>query len=258
MTASPRRFAALLALVATASACADAPRDPVALLVAPEAKAALEVGSSLPTLGELARRNSPEGAATGDLARAETLWREAAALPAGPQAEELRGQAYALAAAPLAAAMDSTALAGTQARLERWIELAGNVLRRAEFPDLAAALSDASSYLTSARALAARGQREAAVALTLRASDRLAETTPQAVAARLTAEDEVALASLRQLASQPSAAEDARRSFERADRLVRGAREALTAGRYEVAIRRAYYARQLLATEQAHPGATAQ
>ncbi len=230
----------------------------MALLVAPEAKAALEVGSTLPTLPELARRSSAAGVPTGDLARAETLWREAAALAGDrAQADQLRDQAYALAAAPLAAAMDSTALAGTQARLERWIDLAGNVLRRAEFPDLAAALTDAHSYLVSARALAERGQREAAVALTLRASDRLAETTPQAVAARLTAEDEAALATLRQPSSQP-AAEDARRSLERADRLVRGAREALSAGRYEIAIRRAYYARQLLAAEHALAGATAQ
>lgn len=226
--------------------------------MAPEAKAALEVGSTLPTLPELVRRGSTAGVPTGDLARAETLWREAAALPGDrAQADQLRDQAYALAAAPLAAVLDSAALSGTQARLERWIELAGNVLRRAEFPDLAAALSDAHSYLVSARALAARGQREAAVALTLRASDRLAETTPQAVAARLTAEDEAALASLRQAAKAPSG-EDARRSLERADRLVRGAREALTGGRYEMAIRRAYYARQLLASEHALAGATAQ
>jgi len=77
------------------------------------------------------------------------------------------------------------------------------------------------------------------------------------VAARLTAEDEVALASLRQLAGQPSA-EEAQRSLERTDRLVRGAREALSAGRYEIAIRRAYYARQLLASEHALAGASAQ
>ncbi len=248
----PRRFACLLALALLVPACADAPRDPVALLVAPEARAALEVGSTLPSLPELIRRNTP-GAPTGDLARAETLWREAAGAVDGVQAAELREAAYALAAPALAAAMDSTSLAGTQARLERWIALAGGALRHAEFRDLSTALHEASGDLAAARGAEARGDRVEEVAMTLRAADRLSETTPQAVAARLAAEDEAALGTLRQAGGAPSD-EEARRRLERIDRLVRGAREALAAGRYEVAIRRAYYARQLLTAERAVAG----
>ena len=247
-----RRLARLLAFATLQAACADAPRDPVALLVAPEGRAALEVGSTLPALPDLIRRHTP-GAPTGDLARAETLWREAVVSADPAQAAELREAAYALAAPLLAVAMDSASLAGTQARLERWIDLAGGALRHAEFPDLTAALNEAGGSLAAARGAAARGDRVEAVGLTLRAADRLAETTPQAVAARLSAEDEAALATLRQVAGRP-AAEESRRRLERIDRLVRGAREALAAGHYELAIRRAYYARQLLTAERALAG----
>ncbi len=251
MLPTSRRLACLLALALLPAACADAPRDPVALLVAPEARAALEVGSTLPGLPELVRRNTV-GEPTGDLARAETLWREAAGVVDRTEAAQLREASYALAAPALAAAMDSATLAGTQARLERWIALAGGALRHAEFRDLSAALEDARGYLEAARVAWTRGERAEAVAMTLRAADRLSETTPQAVAARLSAEDQAGLATLRQVAGTPS--EESRRRIERIDRLVRGAREALAAGRYEVAIRRAYYARQLLAAERALAG----
>ena len=249
MHLTPRRLAWLLAVTALPLGCADAPRDPVALLVAPEARAALEVGSTLPALPDLIRQHTV-GAATGDLARAETLWREAAGAVDGAQAGELREAAYALAAPPLAEAMDSASLAGTQARLERWIGLAGGALRHAEFQDLAAALTEAGQELAAARVAGTRGERVEAVTLTLRAADRLSETTPRAVAARLSAQDEAALAGLRAVAGPPSS-EEARRRLERIDRLVRGAREALAGGRFELAIRRAYYARQLLMAERA-------
>ncbi len=251
MLQTPQRLVCLLVLALAPAACADAPRDPVALLVAPEARAALEVGSTLPALPELIRR-STVGAPTGDLARAETLWREAAGVVDPSEAAQLREASYALAAPALASAMDSATLAGTQARLERWIALAGGALRHAEFRDLSAALEDARAFLQAARVAETRGERSEAVAMTLRAADRLAETTPQAVAARLSAEDEAALVTLKQVAGAPS--EESARRQERIERLVRGAREALAAGHYEVAIRRAYYARQLLMAERAVAG----
>jgi hypothetical protein len=235
------------------ASCADAPRDPVALLVAPEARAALEVGSALPALPELIQRSSPAGAPGTALAQAQALWAAAGVEADRGKAAELRESAYALAAPELAARMDSAALAGTQARLERWIELASGALRQAELRDLSAAMTDARDLLAAARAAGARGDRSTAIVQTLRASDRLAETTPRAVAARLAAEDEAALAGLRRLAGRPSG-EEARRGLERIDRLVSGAREALAAGRYELAIRRAFYARQLLAAEGALAG----
>lgn len=230
------------------TACADAPRDPVALLVAPEARAALEVGASLPGLPELVRRASPDGISAPELGEAEALWREAEGTVDAELAAMLRDSAYALAAPRLAAALDSATLAGVQGRLERWITLASGVIRHAEFHDLAEALTDANAELTTARTAWARGDSAGAIVATLRASDRLAETTPQAVASRLSAQDEAVLARARQLAGKSLSPESHLR-LERIDRLVRGARQALSAGHYEMAIRRAYYARQLLMAE---------
>lgn len=248
-----RRLAWTLALSALAGACGDAPHDPVALLVAPEARAALEVGSTLPSLPDMLRRSMPPTAVSMDLLQGEALWREAAATADAQAAGALRENAYALVAPALAASMDSATLATTQARLERWIVLAGGALRHADLPDLSAAMDAAEGDLAEARGAEARHDRTAAVVATLRASDRLGETTPQAVAARLTVQDEAALDGLRHVAGRPSG-EEARRRLERIDRLVRGAREALAAGRYELAIRRAYYARQLLGAEGALAG----
>ncbi len=244
-----RRLAFLVAVpVAVLTACAEAPRDPVALLVAPEARAALEVGASLPGLPELVQRATPDGATVPELIEAEALWREAAATGDPELAVLLRDSAYTLAAPALAVRLDSAALTGVQARLDRWITLAGGVVRHAEFHDLSAALIEAGTDLAAARTARARGDSVAAVAATLRASDRLAETTPQAVAFRLSAEDEAAMERARQLAGKVISP-DSRLRLERIDRLVRGARQALTAGHYEMAIRRAYYARQLLMAE---------
>lgn len=234
--------------MAALAACGDSPRDPAALLVAPEARAALEVGASLPGLPELVRRSSPDGNPSLELIQAEALWREAAGTGDVELAGILRDSAYALAGRPLAAGLDSATLAGVQGRLERWITLAGGVVRHAEFHDLSDALSDAGAMLNVARAAQVRGDTVTAVVATLRAADRLAETTPQAVAARLSAQDEAALARARLLAGRPGSA-DSRLRLERIDRLVRGAREALSQGHYEVAIRRGWYARQLLMAE---------
>ncbi len=244
-----RRLALLAAVpVALLAACADAPRDPVALLVAPEARAALEVGASLPGLPELVRRATPEGTVVPALVEAEALWREAEASGDPALAEVLRDSSYVLAGPALAVGLDSATLGGVQARLERWIALAGGVVRHAEFHDLAEALNEAGTDLAAARAAHARGDSVGAVVATLRASDRLEQTTPQAVASRLSAEDEAAVARAQQLAGKVISA-DSRLRLERIDRLVRGARQALSAGHYEMAIRRAYYARQLLMAE---------
>jgi hypothetical protein len=247
---SLRRLTFLLLGAAWLAACADAPRDPVALLVAPEARAALEVGLSLPGLGALAREASPGGVPTGDLARAEALWRAAGDVGDPVAAAALRDTAYGLAAGPLAAGLDSAALAGVQARLERWIEIADMALRSAQYPELTSALAQARRSLGEARAARLAGDGPGAVLATMRAADELTATTPRAVADRLTTEDEAALVRLRQLAGRPSTDME-RVRLERIERLTRGAREALADGQDELSIRRAYYARELLVAEHA-------
>ena len=115
-----RRFAYLPALLVLALACGDAPRDPVAMLVAPEAKAALEVGATLPTVPELVQRVAGGDTLPTELAHAATLWQEASTQGDPLEATQLREAAYALAAPTLAARMDSATLTGVQGRLERW------------------------------------------------------------------------------------------------------------------------------------------
>ncbi|HEX9106442.1 MAG TPA: hypothetical protein VF832_04430, partial [Longimicrobiales bacterium] len=195
----------------------------MAMLVAPEAKAALEVGATLPTVPELVQRVRGSDTLPTPLAQASTLWDEASVEGDPAAAAELRESAYALAAPLLAVRMDSAALAGVQGRLERWIRLADAALKQSEFRDLSTAVDSAREQLSAARAAQARHDTVAAVLATLRASDDLTETTPQAVAARLASEDEAALVNLRRLAGRP-AAEESRLRLDRIDRLTRGAR----------------------------------
>ncbi|HET9982078.1 MAG TPA: hypothetical protein VFQ38_00755 [Longimicrobiales bacterium] len=248
MLRSRRRAASALLALAVFAACSDAPDAPTALLVAPETQAALEVASSLPGLPELAAaadRADLEPAAADALAGARALWASADSASDPTRARALRGEANRAAAPLLAQSLDSAALAGAQRKLQRWSELAGAALKGADLPELAQAVADGGALLRRARESARAGDRADAVLATLDASERLSETTPRAVALRLTTADELALdATRRGMAPRPDDA--AGRRLERIQRLVRGAREAIEAEKYDVAIRRAYYARQLL------------
>lgn len=227
--------------------CDDAATSPSALLVGGEAKAALQVAQRLPTLPSLATRAMVERAASGrsatTLLEARALWLDAeAASPAA--AVRMRDEAYAMAVPELANAFGEADLRAVQDSLSQWIRIASNANGIGDISGIAWALDEAS------RLLEAAGRAEPldharAVELTLRASDRLASTTPRAVATQMTAEAERRWAELTS-ASPPVSfrLEGARR--ERADRLVRGAMASLAKGDYLLAIRRAYYAKQLL------------
>lgn len=249
MLRSRRRARPVLPLLfAVIAACSDAPDAPTALLVTPETHAALAVGSSLPGLPELAAAADSAALAPPDaagLAQARRLWASADSAPDAPSARALRAQANRVAAPILAISLDSVALTAAQQKLQRWSELAGAALRGADLPELAHAVADGGALLQRAREAARSGDRAGAVLATLDASERLAETTPRAVALRLTSADEFALDALRRTVG-PRDGDGAIHRAERIERLVRGAREAIAAGKYDVAIRRAYYARQLL------------
>ncbi len=265
-------LAALPALLLGLAACGDAPTSPDALLVTPETQAALAVGESLPRLPAflaavgpapvLARpagagpraagstaEAGPEPAASVDqpaLARASALWAAADSLSArGEDGEALRREAYEVAVPVLAAGLDTAVLHRLQRRLERWASLASSAMKRADLPDLAARLESGRSLLADARQAEAAGDRAGAVRATLLASDGLSATTPPAVAARLTADAEALLSRI-QFERGERREDPAQHRIERADRLVRGAREALAARQYELAIQRAFYARELL------------
>ncbi|HEX7119438.1 MAG TPA: hypothetical protein VF212_11655 [Longimicrobiales bacterium] len=237
------------ALAATlAAACADAPTEPMALVVAAETEAALQVSRSLPTLPRLVQRLTASGALEPDaaeaLASARSLWLDAEAAADPETARALRRDAITRAAPAVARALGPAGLAEVEAGLRRWVELAGAAVGGAELPGVAAALAAGRVRLGAAEAARRDGRLERAAALLLEAADRLRETTPRAVAQRLIHRAEEALAAERRRARPEAAADDVARR--RAERLLHGAREALDAGDPVRAIRRAYYARQLL------------
>lgn len=237
-------FAALLA----ATSCEDAPTGPEAALIASEAEAALRVASALPTLPELASTLLDSGRLpaedAGRLAEARALWIEAAEAGEPVVSIRMREEAYALAAPALARVLDRDELAGVHDRLERWIDLARGALAGDAESDIARVLAAGADLLARAREAEARGDRLDAVRLTLGAADLLLATTPGAVATRLIAEAEQALEAAR-LAADPED-EERGQAISRAERMLRGARQAVGEGDHARAIRRAYYARQLL------------
>ncbi|HEX6937870.1 MAG TPA: hypothetical protein VF158_00550 [Longimicrobiales bacterium] len=238
----------ILLAAALAAACTDAPTEPLALVVAAETEAALRVAEALPTLPQVvdrlvaAGRLDPADAAT--LAAARSLWVEADGVADAASARLLRRRAYAQAAPAVARALGPAGLAEAETGLRRWIELAGAAASGAELPGIAAALADGRALLAAAQSARQRGRSDREAALLLEAADRLRETTPGAVARRLILQAEEALEARRGAAAPGAMERDA--AWRRAERLVDGAREALEAGDPVRAIRRAFYARQLL------------
>lgn len=224
-------------------ACEDGSTDPSALLVAKETEAALQVALDLPTLpalvGRVLDREQPAPAEVGSaLQQARALWLEAEGASAA-DARRLRESAYTLAVPALTAALSEDQLLAVQDSLRQWIRIASSVSGIGALAGIAGALDEARVLLDNA-ARAEPTDHAAAVAGTLRAADRLLETTPRAVAQRLIAEAETRLAARGTTGTEDGVQVD------RADRLVRGAKEAFRDREYLLAIRRAFYAGQLL------------
>jgi len=243
MTSIPRTLTVVAVLGGLAVAgCRDAPTEPAALVVAAETEAALRVAASLPTLPQLVERARSAGKLEAGeaeaVAEAYALWAQADSTANPRAAVALRRRSYALAAPVLARSLGPAGLAEVEAGLRQWIELASTALDGVSVPGVADALNTARSLV----ARAGRADDPVRVAeLLLEAGDRLRETTPAAVARRLIRQVERALTTREGPADR--AGEVARR---RAERLLRGARQALAEGDPVLAIRRAYYARQLL------------
>ncbi|HEX7050108.1 MAG TPA: hypothetical protein VF188_07915 [Longimicrobiales bacterium] len=259
MRVSSRPVVVLLFAAVCAAACDDALTGPPSALVAEEARAALRVAADLPTLPNLVERALRAGAggstATDSVAlvHARALWLDAASAPDSSDADALRRSAYALAAPALGAALDTAELAEVRDRLERWIGMATGIAAADQFPGIGDALTTGRVLVDRARAAVARGDRTAAAAALLEAADRLAATTPPAVALRLIRRAERAWRADGAVESGDAEAGEAAENDgardiwrERAGRLLRGAREAFDAGDYERAIRRAFYAEQVL------------
>lgn len=233
--------------------CGDALVEPAALVPAGELEAALSIAARLPTFASLAREalarvetgapgpaETRDGAAAVRLASALALATRAESTADEAEARRLRAEAYASGLVPLARLLDPAAVEEARGTLGFWLDVAEGLVGKAELPAVRAALLDARTLLGQSRAASVLGDDVAAVTALVGAADRLAETTPRAVLRRLLPDLEARLAARR--GGDTARTVDVRR----ADRLLRGAREAEAAGLYVLGLRRAYYARQIL------------
>lgn len=244
---------AALAGLVVFGGCGDAVMEPAALVPAGEVEAALAIAAELPTFTSLASEALARARATADgggaraeeavvrLSAALALAMRADSLEDGPEARRLRAEAYASGIVPLARLLEPAALEAARGALGFWLETAEAVVGEVAVPPVREALVEARALLGRSHAASASGDEVAAVSALVGAANRLAETTPHAVLRRLLPVVEARLAAERRSGDSARVAD-----LRRAERLLRGAREAEAAGRYVLGLRRAYYARQLL------------
>lgn len=223
---------ALLAVVYVAG-CRDAARDPVAALVAGETRGALALRAELPALPDLAVRGGVEDG----VADAVELWH--VSWDGNPtEGRELRAEAYRRAAPALADALGPAEARRMMDDVGLALGAVGTLDREALGP-LDAEVARARTLHDRAEHSLTAGDLARAFHLEMEASDALRAVAPPVVARSLLIRAEAAMADG---AAAALAAEDR----ERAHRLVEGARRAAQAGDWSRAIRRAFYASQLL------------
>ena len=229
---------ASLALVLTALAgCEDATTDPLARMVAEETAGALALGVDLPHPSSW---TLPDDAAP-ESADAVVRWLTSWDLPSD-EGQGVRRLTY----EPLAMLfVPQFGRGGIGEQLDR---LAEGVRRALELPELQlpervrVRIWEASNAHALARdALRAENLQDAMVQL-LTGSDALREVGPEAVARTMVSEVDV---DRRNISAGDTYSDQ---DIERLDRLLRGGREALSQQDWVRAIRRAYYARGLMAS----------
>jgi hypothetical protein len=232
------RPAALFACVATTlvvSACEDFSEDPLATSVAAETHGAVLFAEGLPTLSELAEAHGIEPAVKPEL----DLWWDSWNL-APAEGGEVRSALY----APLSHALypflldDGVAELLTQNEKSLLAAQGAGVLPIADAVD--AAMEKAWDRHQRAVLSLGKGEGETALSFALQSADAVQEVSPEQVARALLSKASDAMR--RNLEVVTYSEEE----LTRIRRLTLGAEEALEAGDYPRAIRRAYYACQLL------------
>lgn len=224
-----------MALFAVA-ACGDGSQGPLASVVTSETMGALALTVDLPTVALFTELVDV------DLAAEIEQWESSWELPSG-QGERLRDGLRRSGARGLRDRVTPELLLEKHATLTEVLDRVAALPKDAILPQLAERVANAQDAATRA-GLAARDERvEEGLFWTLRAADELEALTPKRVAQWLTRAAEEALGR--------NDVDDAysKESLDRATRLVRGARESLTGESYPRAIRRAFYACQLLGIE---------
>ena len=234
MSNLPTRLGAAALAGLCLAGCRDAPGDPLAALVAPETQGALALRAELPALPDLAVRGGVEERVEEALELWELSW-------TGDPAEsrELRAEAYRRAAPEVA-----DALGREEAR--RMLDDMGLALSAVATLDEAALEADLRAEVARARTLHRKAERAldagdlaGTFALEMEAADALRAIAPPVVANSLLIRAEAAL----EADADTALSEEDR---ERVERMVEGARRAADAEEWSRAIRRAFYASQLL------------
>lgn len=230
---------ALAALAAAAVACGDQVLDPGSLSDSAEAEAVLRSAAALPALPALIAEAEPrvDPGTRATLERARELW-VAGAAEDGTRGRARRALAVRTAVPALVRATEPARWDTVRADVEAWIHTASGMTRHLSLPEVEQRIDAAREHL--ARADLAAGE-EARALHTVLAAGELVETTPRAVARRMTAAAESAYGR-----SAGGAASPDRRSLKRAERLKDWAGQAVVEEDYLLAIQRAYYALQLL------------
>jgi hypothetical protein len=239
---TPNRPGLLLALCVfgtlAVSACQDMQSNPLALAVASETHGAVLFAEDLPSVPHLLQH---EGLVAQGSPEAEAWW-ESWRL-GGEEGAQLRSLVYPSTVRLLYPAMGEGGvrefLRGNDERLHA-AQATRSVLGSEA---VQSALQRAVAIHGDAWAAFSRGEGEEALILALASVDALWEVTPQQVAVDLVERAEEALG--RNDGSVPYSNQE----LTRIRRLLNGAREALGEGDYPLAIRRAYYACQLLGAD---------
>lgn len=215
------------------SACHDADDDPTALLVAEETRAALLVDERLPSFPELVG----EAAAEGSLSRAMDLWLESWS-ETGPEASRLREVAYHDGSSILARTLGRDAVVAAHGQLGDVLVATARLSEETLPADLEGRLGTAADLHASAARLLDEDRDAEALIHVMRGSDALRTVGPRGVAEMLIGRADRRLELVRETADEVDVA--------RADRLLRGARTAIENEDWSRAVRRAYYACQVL------------
>ncbi|HEX9939921.1 MAG TPA: hypothetical protein VGB15_22495 [Longimicrobium sp.] len=239
MPRSRRHFAPFVACLAAAlalAACGDGPTLPTSF--AREAGGRTWVAVAEPAGMPDARTWLPY-LAPADAQRIRAMVHDAARVRRGGELETgLEQEARARLGAARALAHDPPAprVMGALAAVREWETRAADRLRAGSYPGLDSAVTAVAALRAQAEAALDRGEPRAAALLLAEAGEAARDHSPMRVALRLLQRSE------QRIDSDPEPTPDMRR----ARRLLRGAREAMATGDQMRAMKRAWYAQQIL------------
>lgn len=245
-----RHLLVLLSAALFAAGCADA-KDPVALVTTAETAPALNLDVQLPTLPGLVAATLGDAQSSLSPARREALlsalgtWASAEVASDSAAAVAARARAESQAAAPLAEVLGPRGLAARIGVLQGWVALGLSTAPAGSGVALRQTLEAVRARLADAAAAQQAGDNAGAVRALMSAADALEGATPGAVAQRLVERAQRDMV-VSDSGARSGALDGVPTNRERAVRLLRGAREALSAQEYDLAIRRAFYAAELL------------